>query len=167
MSLKGLVFEGEDIRYRTGKHWVVLAKAAVLFALALAVWSSEPALLKLVQFKAPEELEKFLPKILSAGVWLFRYIFFSLLTLLALVRLFSFFTLRVGLTGKRLLCDDALFGTFSLDLGKIESVKCEPGLFGGLLGYGKMVLTAASSQRLVITNLRRPHVLEQEIFAAK
>jgi|GEM_PF-1102220 len=167
MSLKGLVFEGEAIRYRTGKHWVVLAKAAALFFLALAVWSSEPALLKLVQFKAPEELEKFLPKILSTGVWLFRYIFFILFTLLALTRLFSFFTLRVGLTDKRLLCDDALFGSFSLDLGKIESVKCEPGMFGGLLGYGKVILTASSSQRLVIANLRRPHVLGQEIFAAK
>ena len=167
MSLKGLVFEGEDIRYRTGKHWVVLGKAAMLFALALIVWSSEGALLKLVQFKAPEELEKFLPKILTTGVWLFRYVFFLLFTLLALVRLFSFFTLRVGLTEKRLLCDDALFGTYSLDLGKIESVKCEPGLLGGLLGYGKMILTASSSQRVVITNLRRPHVLEQEIFAAK
>ncbi|MFP5259267.1 MAG: PH domain-containing protein, partial [Acidobacteriota bacterium] len=74
---------------------------------------------------------------------------------------------RVGLTDKRLLCDDALLGSFSLDLGKIESVKCEPGFFGGLLGYGKMILTASSSQRLVITNLSRPHVLEQEIFAAK
>ena len=93
--------------------------------------------------------------------------FFILLTLLALVRLFSFFTLRVGLTEKRLLCDDALLGTFSLDLSKIESVKCEPGVFGGLLGYGKMILTASSSQRLVITNLSRPHILEQEIFAAK
>lgn len=167
MSLTGLVFEGEDIRYRTGKHWVVLAKALVLFVLAVAVWSSEPALLKLAQFKAPEELEKFLPKIIAAAVWVFRYVFFLLLTLLSLVRLFSFFTLRVGVTDKRLLCDDALFGTFSLDLGKIESVKCEPGIFGGLLGYGKMVLTASSSQRLVLTNIRRPHVLEQELFSAK
>jgi hypothetical protein len=167
MSLTGLVFEGEDIRYRTGKHWVVLAKAVILFALAVAVWSSEPALLKLAQFKAPEELEKFLPKIISAAIWVFRYVFFLLLTLLALVRLFSFFTLRVGVTDKRLLCDDALFGTFSLDIGKIESVKCEPGVFGGLLGYGKMILTASSSQRLVLTNIRRPHALEQELFAAK
>lgn len=167
MSLKGLVFEGEEIRYRTGKHWIVLAKAAVLFALALIVWSSEPTLTKLVQFKVPEELERFVPKILAVGVWLIRYVFFILFTLLALVRLFSFFTLRVGLTDKRLLCDDALFGSFSLDLGKIESVKCEPGVFGGLLGYGKMILTASSSQRLVITNLRRPQVLAQEIFAAK
>lgn len=167
MSLKGLIFEGEDIRYRTGKHWVVLAKAVVLFVLALVVWSSEASLLKLVQFKVPEELERFVPTILSIGVKLFRYVFFILLTLLALVRLFSFFTLRVGLTDKRLLCDDALLGSFSLDLGKIESVKCEPGFFGGLLGYGKMILTASSSQRLVITNLSRPHVLEQEIFAAK
>ncbi|EHJ46081.1 hypothetical protein DFW101_0064 [Solidesulfovibrio carbinoliphilus subsp. oakridgensis] len=167
MSLTGLVFEGEDIRYRTGKHWVVLAKAVILFALAVAVWSSEPALLKLAQFKAPEELEKFLPKIIAAAIWVFRYVFFLLLTLLALVRLFSFFTLRIGVTDKRLLCDDALFGTFSLDIGKIESVKCEPGVFGGLLGYGKMVLTASSSQRLVLTNIRRPHALEQELFAAK
>jgi len=167
MSLSGLVFEGEDIRYRTGKHWVVLAKAAILFVLAMIIWSSEPTLLKLVQFKAPEELEKFLPKILSTGIWLFRYIFFLLFLLLALTRFFSFFTLRVGLTGKRLLCDDALFGSFSLDLGKIESVKCEPGLFGGLFGYGKMILTASSSQRVVITNMCRPHILEQEIFAAK
>ena len=167
MSLTGLLFEGEDIRYRTGKHWVVLAKALVLFVLALLVWSSEPTLLKLVQFKVPEELERFVPKILSVGVWLFRYVFFILLTLLALVRLFSFFTLRVGLTDKRLVCDDALLGSFSLDLGKIESVKCEPGFFGGLLGYGKVILTASSSQRVVITILSRPHVLEQEIFAAK
>ncbi|MFP5259612.1 MAG: PH domain-containing protein, partial [Acidobacteriota bacterium] len=128
MSLKGLIFEGEDIRYRTGKHWVVLAKAVVLFVLALVVWSSEPSLQKLVQFKVPEELERFVPTIVSVGVKLFRYVFFILLTLLALVRLFSFFTLRVGLTDKRLLCDDALLGSFSLDLGKIESVKCEPGL---------------------------------------
>ncbi|WP_254845163.1 PH domain-containing protein [Desulfovibrio sp. DV] len=145
----------------------MLAKAVVLFVLALVVWSSEPTLLKLVQFKVPEELERFVPKILTVGVWLFRYVFFILLTLVALVRLFSFFTLRVGLTDKRLLCDDALLGSFSLDLGKIESVKCEPGLFGGLFGYGKVILTAASSQRLVLTNLSRPHVLEQEIFAAK
>ncbi len=167
MSLAGLVYEGEDIRYRTGKHWVVLAKAAMLFALALIVWSSGPALLGLLQFKAPEELEKFLPKIIQVAVWLFRYIFFIIFTVLALIRLFSFFTLRVALTGKRLVCDDALFGSYSLDLGKIESVKCEPGLFGGLLGYGKMILTATSSQRLVISNMRRPRVLEQEIFAAK
>ncbi len=167
MSLNGLVFEGEDILYRTGKHWVVLAKAAILFALALAVWSSGPALTALAQFKVPEELEKFLPKIITAAIWLFRYIFFIILTLLALTRLFSFFTLRVGVTEKRLLCDDALFGTFSLDVGKIESVKCEPGLFGGLLGYGKVILTASSSQRLVLTNIRRPHALEQELFAAK
>ena len=60
-----------------------------------------------------------------------------------------------------------LFGAFSLDLGKIESVKCEPGVFGGLFGYGKVTLTASSSQRLVVSNLRRPHVLGQEIFAAK
>lgn len=167
MSLTGLVFEGEDIRYKTGKHWVVLAKAIILFALALGVWASEPALLKLAQFKAPEELEKFLPKIIAVAVWVFRYVFFILLTLLALARLFSFFTLRVGVTDKRLLCDDALLGTFSLDIGKIESVKCEPGVFGGLLGYGKMILTASSSQRLVLTNIRRPHALEQELFAAK
>ncbi len=167
MSLHGLVFEGEDIRYRTGKHWVVLAKAAILFALALAVWSSGPALTALAQFKVPEELEKFLPKIIAAAVWLFRYVFFIILTLLALTRLFSFFTLRVGVTDKRLLCDDALFGTFSLDITKVESVKCEPGLFGGLLGYGKVILTASSSQRLVLTNIRRPHALEQELFAAK
>lgn len=167
MSLADLVFEGEDIRYTTGKHWVVLGKAMVFFALALAVWASEPALLKLLQFKVPEEIEKILPRIIGAGVMLFRYVFFLIFTILGLVRLFSFFTLRVALTGKRLLCDDALFGTFSLDLGKIESVKCEPGVFGGLLGYGKMILTASSSQRLVISNLRRPNVLEQEIFAAK
>jgi hypothetical protein len=167
MSLVDLVYEGEDIRYRTGKHWVVLLKAAVLFALALTVWASGPTLLKLMQFKAPEEIEKFLPKIIGAGVMVFRYVFFLIFTLLGLMRLFSYFTLRVALTDKRLLCDDALFGTFSLDLGKIESVKCEPGIFGGLLGYGKMVLTASSSQRLVITNMHRPNVLEQEIFAAK
>jgi len=74
---------------------------------------------------------------------------------------------RVALTPKRLLCDDLLFGSYSLDLGKIESVKCEPGFFGGLFGYGKIILTASSSHRLVISNLRRPHILEQEIFAAK
>ena len=167
MSLSDLVYEGEDIRYRTGKHWVVLFKAMILFALALIVWSSEPTLTRLLQFKAPEELEKFLPKIIAATVWIIRYVFFMLFTLLALARLFSFFTVRVALTGKRLLCDDLLFGSYSLDLGKIESAKCEPGLFGGLLGYGKLVLTASSSQRLVISNLRRPHVLVQEIFAAK
>lgn len=167
MSLARLVFEGEDIRYTTGKHWVVLFKALVLFVLALIVWSSGPALTNLLQFKAPEEIEKFLPKIISAGVLIFRYVFFLVFTLLGLMRLFSFFTLKVGLTDKRLLCDDALFGSFSLDLGKIESVKCEPGILGGFLGYGKMILTASSSQRLVITNLRRPSVLEQEIFAAK
>ena len=167
MSLARLVFEGENIRYTTGKHWVVLFKALVLFLVAMVVWSSGPTLLKALQFKAPEELEKFLPKIISTGVLVFRYVFFLVFTVLGLVRLFSFFTLRVGLTDKRLLCDDALFGTFSLDLGKIESVKCEPGLLGGLFGYGKMILTASSSQRLVITNIRRPSVLEQEIFAAK
>ncbi len=167
MSLSGLVFEGEDIRYKTGKHWVVLAKAVVLFVLALIVWSSGPALHSMLQFNTPEELEKILPKIISAAIWLFRYVFFLLLTVLALTRLFSFFTMRLGLTDKRLLCDDAIFGTFSLDIAKIESVKCEPGLFGGLLGYGKIILTATSSQRLVLTNIRRPHYLEQEIFAAK
>lgn len=167
MSLHGLVFEGEDILYRTGKHWVVLAKALLFFALALVVWSSGPALHSLAQFKVPEELEKFLPKIITAAIWVFRCIFFILFTLLALVRLFSFFTLRVGITEKRLLCDDTLFGTFSLDIGKVESVKCEPGLFGGLLGYGKVILTATSSQRLVLTNIRHPHTLEQELFAAK
>ena len=167
MSLAGLVYEGEEIRYRTGKHWVVLFKAIILFVLALVVWSSEPTLLRMLQFKAPEELERFLPQIIRTGVWLIRYVFFILFTLLALARLFSFFTVRVALTDKRLLCDDLLFGTYSLDVGKIESVKCEPGLFGGLLGYGKTVLTASSSQRLVISNLRRPHVLVQEIFAAK
>lgn len=167
MSLTDLVYEGEQIRYKTGKHWVVLAKAIILFVLALIVWSSEPALSKLLQFKPPEELERFLPKIINAAVWLIRYVFFTLFTLLALARLFSYFTVRVALTDKRLLCDDMLFGTFSLDLGKIESVKVEPGFFGGLFGYGKVVLTASSSQRLVVSNLRRPHVLEQEIFAAK
>jgi hypothetical protein len=167
MSLADLVFEGEDIRYKTGKHWVVLAKAIILFVLALIIWSSGPALLKLLQFKPPEELERFLPKIISAAVWLIRYVFFTLFTLLALARLFSFFTVRVALTDKRLVCDDLLFGSYSLDLGKIESVKCEPGVFGGLFGYGKMILTASSSQRLVISNLRRPNVLVQEIFAAK
>ncbi|MGD9608852.1 MAG: PH domain-containing protein [Desulfovibrionaceae bacterium] len=167
MSLSGLVYEGEDIRYRTGKHWVVLFKAILLFVLALIVWSSEPALTKLFQFKAPEELEKFLPRIIGATVWLVRYVFFLLFTLLALARLFSFFTVRVALTDKRLLCDDLLFGSYSLDLGKIESAKCEPGFFGGLLGYGKLVLTASSSHRLVISNMRRPEVLVQEIFAAK
>jgi hypothetical protein len=167
MSLSGLVYEGEDIRYKTGKHWVVLAKAVILFVLALIVWSSEPALLKLFQFKPPEELERILPKLISSAVWLIRYVFFTIFTLLALARLFSYFTVRVALTDKRLLCDDLLFGTYSLDLGKIESVKCEPGFFGGLFGYGKMILTATSSQRLVVSNLRRPHVLEQEIFAAK
>lgn len=167
MSLTGLVYEGEQIRYKTGKHWVVLAKAVILFVLALIVWSSGPSLRHLFQFTPPEELERFLPRIVDAAVWLIRYVFFTLFTLLALARLFSYFTVRVGLTDKRLLCDDMLFGTFSLDLGKIESVKCEPGLFGGLFGYGKVILTASSSQRLVVSNLRRPHVLEQEIFAAK
>lgn len=167
MSLNGLVFEGEDVLYRTGKHWVVLAKAVLLFVLALVVLSSGPALQSLAQFKIPDELEKFLPKIIAVTIWVFRYVFFILFLLLALARFFSFFTLRVGVTQKRLLCDDAVFGTFSLDLGKIESVKCEPGLFGGLLGYAKVVLTASSSQRLVLTNIRRPHILEQELFAAK
>lgn len=167
MSLQDLIYEGEDIRYRTGKHWVVLAKAALLFLVALFIWSSEPALASLLQFKAPEELEKFLPKIISSAVWLIRYVFFTIFTLLALTRLFSFFTVRVALTPKRLLCDDLLFGSYSLDLSKIESVKCEPGLFGGLLGYGKIILTASSSHRVVIANMRRPHILEQEIFAAK
>lgn len=167
MSLNGLVFEGEEILYRTGKHWVVLAKAVLLFVVALVIWSSGPTLLSLAQFKVPDELEKFLPKIITVAVWLVRYVFFVLFTLLALVRLFSFFTLRVGVTDRRLVCDDALFGSFSLDIGKVESVKCEPGLFGGLLGYGKVILTASSSQRLVLTNIRRPHTLEQELFAAK
>jgi len=167
MSLQDLIYEGEDIRYRTGKHWVVLTKAALLFLLALLIWSSEPALAHLFQFKAPEELEKFLPKIVNAAVWLIRYVFFTVFTLFALTRLFSFFTVRVALTPKRLLCDDLLFGSYSLDLGKIESVKCAPGFFGGLFGYGKIILTASSSHRLVISNLRRPHILEQEIFAAK
>lgn len=167
MSLSDLVYEGENIQYRTGKHWVVLAKAVILFVLALIVWSSGPALLKLLQFKPPEELERVLPKIVGTAVWLIRYVFFAVFTIMALTRLFSYFTVRVALTDKRLVCDDLLFGSYSLDLGKIESVKCEPGFFGGLFGYGKMVLTASSSQRLVITNLRRPNILVQEIFAAK
>jgi len=167
MSLQDLIYEGEDIRYRTGKHWIVLAKAAILFLVALIIWSSEPALASLFQFNAPEELEKFLPKIITATIWLIRYVFFAVFTLLALTRLFSFFTVRVALTPKRLLCDDMVFGSYSLDLSKIESVKCEPGFFGGFFGYGKIILTASSSQRLVISNLRRPHILEQEIFAAK
>lgn len=167
MSLKRLVYEGEDIRYQTGKHWIVFLKALIFFVLAFLVWSSESALLSLLQFKAPEEIEKLLPKIIGTAVFIFRYAVFLVFTVMALVRVFSFFTVKVALTGKRMLVSDAVFGTFSMDLTKIESVKSEPGVFGGLFGYGKVILTATSSQRVVVTNLRRPHAFEQEIFAAK
>ncbi len=167
MSLKRLVFDGENIRYRTGKHWIVFVKALVYLALAFLVWSSKEYLLGLLQFKAPEEIEQFVPVVVNGAVMTFRYAFFVIFTVLALFRFFSYFTLQVALTGKRMLCDDAIFGSFSLDLRKLESVKSEPGVFGGLFGYGKVILTATSSQRVVITNLSRPHVFEKEIFAAK
>ncbi len=167
MSLKRLVFDGEDIRYRTGKHWIVFLKALAFLLLAFLVWSSKELLLSLLQFKAPEEIEQFVPVVVNGAVMTFRYAFFVIFTVLALIRLFSFFTLQVALTNKRVLCDDAVFGSFSIDLGKIESVKSEPGIFGGLFGYGKIILTGASSQRVVITNLSRPHVFEKELFAAK
>ncbi len=167
MSLKRLVFDGEDIRYRTGKHWIVFLKALTYLVLAFLVWSSRDLLLSLLQFKGPEEFEQYLPHIINGAVNGFRYVFFVIFTVLALIRLFSYFTLQVGLTNKRVLCDDAVFGSLSIDLGKIESVKSEPGLFGGLFGYGKIILTGASSQRVVITNLSKPHVFEKELFAAK
>ncbi|NDY58837.1 PH domain-containing protein [Desulfovibrio sulfodismutans] len=167
MSLNRLVYEGEEIRFRTGKHWVVFAKAAIFLLLAVAAWSSEDMLRGLLTFKAPEEIEKFLPRIISVTIWVIRYSLFFIFGLMAFLRLFSFFTLRVAVTPKRLICDDAVFGSFSMDLTKIESVKSEPGLFGGLFGYGKVVLTATSSQRLIVTNLNRPHVFEKELFAAK
>ncbi|MFZ5810571.1 MAG: PH domain-containing protein [Thermodesulfobacteriota bacterium] len=167
MGLSALVYEGEEIRFRTGKHWVVFAKAAVFLLLAVAAWSSGDVLRGLFTFKAPEELEKFLPKIISVTVWAIRYSLFLVFAIMAAVRLFSFFTLRIAVTPKRLICDDAVFGSFSMDLSKIESVKSEPGVFGGLFGYGKVVLTATSSQRLVVSNVSRPHLFEKEIFAAK
>ncbi len=167
MSLSRLVYEGEDIRFRTGKHWVVFVKAAIFLFLAVAAWSSGDMLRGLLTFKAPEEIEKFLPKIISVTVWGIRYSLFFIFALLAAMRLFSFFTLRIAVTPKRLICDDAVFGSFSMDLSKIESVKSEPGVFGGLFGYGKVVLTATSSQRLIVSNVSRPHIFEKEIFAAK
>ncbi len=42
MSLKRLVFEGEDIRYRTRKHWIVFLKGVFFLLLAFTIWSSKP-----------------------------------------------------------------------------------------------------------------------------
>ena len=170
-SANRLFFEGEELRFKTGKHWVVFFKAALYFFLAMYVFKSHLDLSGLLKFNVPDDFQKImltLNKVVEGIVLTLRYCLTAFLVWLGVTNLLSFFSLRLYLTNKRLVRFDLIIGSLlSLDIAKIESVKADPGIFGGVLGYGKVTVTTGSGQTVVLSNLNGPHELEKQLFFAK
>lgn len=168
MEPRRVLAEKEDILYQSKKHWAVLVKAAVYFALAAAVLAYKDPLLAAAQFTPPDDFKRILPPLISGTVKTVCFASAVVLGLLGMARLLSFFSNKVIITHKRLIQHDVLSGSLaSLDLSHIESVRACTGLLGSLLGYGKLILVMGSGQKVSIANLRRPHEFERELFCAK
>jgi len=168
MDPRRVLADKEEIRYQTKKHWAVFIKSAIYFGLAALVLAYKDPLLAAAQFTPPEDFKRILPPIVN---WTVKGTCFTLavvLGLLGLARLMSFFSNKVIITGKRVIQHDVLSGSLtSIDLGGVESVRACTGLLGSLLGYGKVILGMGSGQKVSISNLRRPHEFERELFGAK
>lgn len=163
-----LLAKDEEIRYKTSKHWAVFIKTAVFLALSVLAMANAEALVKVAQFTPPEDLKRFLPPLITYTVKGLCYGLAVVFGLMGLARLFSFFSAKVFITPKRLISRDVLSGSIlSLDLSCVESVRAYTGILGSVLGYGKVVVCMASGQKVALPNMRRPHDLEREIFAAK
>ncbi|WP_027183498.1 PH domain-containing protein [Desulfovibrio inopinatus] len=166
-SLKRLLFGSETVEYKTGKHWAVFFKAIIFVIIAYYAIDSQSFLLAHLSFTPPEEFKDILPKVILWAVRVLCYGVGVVCIIWAFSLLLTFFTIRIALTGKRLIHNDILWGSMSVDLTKIESVRSEPGLLGGILGYGKVILNSSGGQRITMKNIIRPHLLEKAIFAVK
>ncbi len=166
-SLQRLLFGGETVEYKTGKHWAVFIKMILFGIIAFYAIDIQTFLLSHLNFAPPEEFKEILPKVI---LWAVRILCYGV----ALVCIFwafslfvTFFTIKIAITKKRLIHNDILWGSMSVDLKKIESVRSEPGVFGSILGYGNVILNSSGGQRITIKNIMRPHILEKAIFALK
>jgi hypothetical protein len=163
-----LLAHNEDIRYQTSKHWAVFIKAAIFFGLALLVLANKETLLNATKFTPPADLERFVTPLVKYTVLGVCFGLAVVFGYLGLSRMLSFFSAKVFITAKRVISRDVLSGSIlSLDLGGVESVLACTGPLGSVLGYGKVVVSMASGQKVSLPNMRRPHELEREIFAAK
>jgi hypothetical protein len=165
---QSLLAANEEVLYQTRKHWAVFIKAAVYLILAVLVLSGKDKALGLAAFNPPEDLKRFILPLVHYSLLAVFYVAALALALVALIRLFSFFSTRMLITGKRVIMMDLLSGSaYSLDLGLIESVRVSGGLLGAVLGYGKLSLVMSSSQKVAAANMREPHEFERRLFAAK
>ena len=168
MEPRRVLAEKEDILYQTKKHWAVFIKAAVYFGLAGAVLAYKDPILAAVQFTPPEDFKRILPPLINGTVKTVCFTAAVIFGLFGMARLLSFFSNKVLVTTKRVIQHDVLSGSlFSIDLGRIESVRACTGPLGSLLGYGRVILVMGSGQKIAISNLRKPHEFERELFGAK
>lgn len=168
MDTRRVLSDTEEILHQTRKHWAVFLKAALYFALAVAVLAAKEPLLKATEFPPPEDLKKILPPVISWSVKGVCFTFAVVFGLMAVSKLLGFFSNKVLVTGKRMIQQDVLWGSVtSYDIRGIESVSAQTGLLGTILGYGRVRFIMCSGQKFSIPDLRRPHELERELFGAK
>jgi len=168
MEPRRVLADKEDILYQTKKHWAVFLKSALYFGLAALVLAYKDPILAAAQFTPPEDLKRILPPLINGTIKGLCFTFAVVFGLLGMARLLSFFSNKVIITARRVIQHDVLSGSLaSIDLKHIESMRACTGLLGSLLGYGKVVMVMGSGQKIAISNLRRPHEFERELFGAK
>ena len=88
--------------------------------------------------------------------------------LLGLARILGFFSRQAIITSRRVIDRDALFGGLaSHSLKNVESARVASGLFGPVVGYGKVVLGMSSGRKVSLANLKRPVEFERKLFSAQ
>jgi len=197
MDLQRFLADDEAILYQTGKHWAVLAKAVLYLCLALALFASRESILRNIPYfaasepareaprptpvaQAPANDQRILPSqtlddikhyatvIVTWSATGASLLLAAVLALLGVARILGFFTRRTIITTRRIIDRDALFGALaSYSLANVESARIAPGLFGPVLGYGKVVLVMTSGCKVSLANLRRPVEFERRIFSAR
>jgi len=115
-----------------------------------------------------DDFKRFLVPVVSNTVKVVSFALAATFGLLGLARLLSFFSNTVLVTDRRMILNDVLSGSLtSLDVKLVESMRAVTGPLGSLLGYGTVRMVMSSGQKVAIANLRKPHELERELFAAK
>jgi len=195
MQPKQLLADDEKIVYRTGKHWAVLVKAVIYLCLALALLVNRENILKCIPYSSAYEAahavtepqaqtnansDRILPAqtmqeakhyatlAVTGAAYAVWAVLAVILALLGVTRALGFFTRRVIITTKRIIDRDTLLGALtSLSLTNVESARVASGIFGPVLGYGKVVLGMSSGQKISLANLQKPAAFERELFGAK
>jgi uncharacterized membrane protein YdbT with pleckstrin-like domain len=136
----------ERVVYQTRLHWMIFASPVLLVVLAVLDF------VLLVGGK-----EGFAPEL--------ALIFFILGAVLGLLRAIERQISEFGVTNRRVLVKTGMLRrrSFDINLGKVESVQVEQGMFGRMLDYGRIVVVGSGGSRQSFKKVTDPLALRMHV----